>query len=190
MQQRARGAYIATICQPKASFDLSAAAQHKDPKSDKRVLLNKRLKWQKENTARDLRYVPLNLTSMKLFVFVNASFANNKDLTSQIGYTIVLGGEEDYLTDSFKMTGNIIHWSSMKCKRVTRSVLASEIYAMAHGVDMAVAIAGTINTIANKFSTIHKLDIPQVPIIVCTDSRSLYKCLVKLNTTKEKKYDD
>jgi hypothetical protein len=27
-EQRARGAYIATICQPKAAFDLSVAAQH------------------------------------------------------------------------------------------------------------------------------------------------------------------
>ena len=112
--------------------------QHKDPNNDETVSLNKRLKWQKENTARGLRYVPLNLTNMKLFVFVDASFANNKDLTSHIGYVIVLGGEEGDLTDSSEMTGNIIHWSSTKCKRVTRSVLASEIYAMAHGVDIAV----------------------------------------------------
>jgi hypothetical protein len=27
-EQRARGAYVATICQPEASFDLSVAAQH------------------------------------------------------------------------------------------------------------------------------------------------------------------
>ena len=28
MEQRARGAYIATVCQPEASFDLSITAQH------------------------------------------------------------------------------------------------------------------------------------------------------------------
>ena len=31
MEQRARGAYIASICQPEASFDLSSAAQIQDP---------------------------------------------------------------------------------------------------------------------------------------------------------------
>jgi hypothetical protein len=28
LEQRARGVYIASICQPEASFDLSVAAQH------------------------------------------------------------------------------------------------------------------------------------------------------------------
>ncbi|OXV06955.1 hypothetical protein Egran_05279, partial [Elaphomyces granulatus] len=31
LEQRARGAYIASICQPEASFDLSVAAQHQNP---------------------------------------------------------------------------------------------------------------------------------------------------------------
>ena len=29
--QRARGAYVASVCQPEASFDLSSAAQHTNP---------------------------------------------------------------------------------------------------------------------------------------------------------------
>jgi hypothetical protein len=31
VEQRTRGAYIASICQPKTPFDMSVAAQHKDP---------------------------------------------------------------------------------------------------------------------------------------------------------------
>ena len=31
------------------------------------------------------------------------------------------------------------------------------------------------------------MDFPQTPIIICTDSYSLYECLVKLGTTKEKR---
>lgn len=52
---------------------------------------------------------------------------------------------------------------------------------MAHGVDIAIAIGGTINMI------IERLSLPRVPIVVCTDSFSLYECLVKLGTTKEKR---
>jgi hypothetical protein len=181
VQQRARGAYIATICQPEASFDLAAAAQASEPTKEEIARLNKRIIWQKENVTRGLNFIPLDLSSMKLYAFVDASFANNKDMSSQMGYVIALGNELKDSDRSFKLTGNIIHWSSVKCKRITRSVLASEIYAMAHGVDIAIAIGGTIDIIMQR------LHLPNVPIVVCTDSRSLYDCLVKLGTTKEKR---
>jgi hypothetical protein len=72
---------------------------------------------------------------------------------------------------------NILHWSSTKCKRVTRSILASELYAMVHGFDTAGAIKATIDEVLNI----------QVPLVLCTDSKSLYDCLVKLGTTQEKR---
>jgi hypothetical protein len=59
-------------------------------------------------------------------------------------------------------------------------MLASEIYGMVAGADLAYAIGSTIAKITNK------LDLPPIPIIVCTNSYSLYECLVKLGTTKEK----
>ena len=51
---------------------------------------------------------------------------------------------------------------------------------MVGGVNMAVAIKTTLKIITDQ------LKLPVIPIIVCTDSYSLYECLVKLNTTKEK----
>jgi len=111
---------------------------------------------------------------------VDGSFANNKDLSSQLGYEIMLANES-YDDNSFTIKGNLIHWSSTKSKRVTRSVLASEIYGMVGGVDMALAMNSTIQMI------VRQLDIPPPPIIICTDSYSLYECLVKLGTTKEKR---
>ncbi|KAF1359087.1 hypothetical protein EJ07DRAFT_122048 [Lizonia empirigonia] len=178
IQQRARGAYIATICQPEASFDLAAAAQANEPTKEEISKLNKRIEWQKRNFHHGLTYVPLDVRNLKLFTLVDASFANNKDMSSQMGFVIVLGNEVTSSDTNFGIRGNIVHWSSVKCKRITRSVLASEIYAMAHGVDIAVTIGGTIDMIMQR------LDLPKVPIVVCTDSRSLYDCLVKLGTTK------
>src|SRR5204863_5653797 len=72
---------------------------------------------------------------------------------------------------------NIIHWSSIKCKRVTRSVLASELYGMAHGFDAGATIKSTVERIL-------QIDLP---LLLCTDSKSLYDCLVKLGTTQEKR---
>ncbi|KAF1967686.1 hypothetical protein BU23DRAFT_583716 [Bimuria novae-zelandiae CBS 107.79] len=68
--------------------------------------------------------------------------------------------------NTFIICGNIIHYSLTKCKRVTRSLLASKIYGMI---------------------IIKRLSLPAVPLVICTDSYSLYECLVKLTTTKEKR---
>ena len=46
---------------------------------------------------------------------------------------------------------------------------------------MSIAINTTIKMITEQ------LRFPSTPIIVCTDSYSLYECLVKLGTTKEKR---
>ena len=105
--------------------------------------LNKRLQWQLSNLNRGLVYIPLDLKSAKLFVFVDGSFANNKDLSSQIGYEIILANGQFTADSNFNFRGNMIRWSSTKTKRVTRSVLASEIYGMVAGVDMAIAIGST-----------------------------------------------
>ncbi|XP_044722189.1 polyprotein [Hirsutella rhossiliensis] len=179
-QQRARGAYIASICQPEATFDYSVAAQVQQPEAPDYKTLNKRIQWQTDNLQRGLRYVPLAFSTAKLMVFTDGSFANNKDLSSQLGFVIVLANEEQSPAD-FTIRGNVLHWSSTKSKRVTRSVLASEIYGMVQGFDMAIVIATTLQAIVKQ------LDLPPTPLIVCTDSYSLYECLVKLGTTKEKR---
>jgi hypothetical protein len=193
--QRARGAYVATVCQPEAAFDLSTAAQVTEPTSDDIKKLNKRLEWQKENSSQGLTFVPLKVgvtskigespnsevppkteetpkigVPLKLIVFTDSLFANNADYSSQIGYVITLADDED--------NANILHWSSTKCKRVTRSTLASELYGMVNGFNIGAAIKKTIENIT-------KID--NLPLLLCTDSKSLYECLVKLGTTHEKR---
>jgi hypothetical protein len=113
-------------------------------------------------------------------VFVNGLFANNKDFSSQIGYLIILANKTFTESNKFVANKNLIHYSSTKSKRVTWSVLASEIYSMVEGVNIAIAINITLSMISEQ------LDLPKILIVVCTDLYSLYKYLVKLGTTKEK----
>jgi hypothetical protein len=101
-------------------------------------------------------------------IFIDVSFANI-DLHSQIDYVICL--IDDHIA-------NIIHWSSIKCKRVIRSVLAAKLYAMTNEFDADSVIKSTIQRILNIFS---------LSMILLTDSRSLYDCLVKLDITSEKR---
>jgi hypothetical protein len=112
---------------------------------------------------------------------VDGSFANNKDLSSQLGYLIILANELNASDERFDIRGNLLDFRSVKSQRVTRSVLASEVYGMTTGVDMAYALGTTINIVTQE------LDLPNIPTVVCTDSYSLYECLVKLGTTKEKR---
>ncbi len=106
--QRAREAYLTSICQSETSFDLSHVAQSTEITSDDINVLNKRLQWQIINQIKDLKYVRLNQTFLCLVIFIDSSFVNNSDLFSQIDYVICL-------TDATH--ANILHWSSIKCKK-------------------------------------------------------------------------
>jgi hypothetical protein len=92
-------------------------------------------------------------------------FANNRDLFFQIGYVLVLA-------DGTRHT-NIIYWFSTKYKRVTRSILASELYSIAYSFNINALVKSIINRV---------LEI-ELLLVVYTDSKSLYECLVKLETT-------
>ena len=48
---------------------------------------------------------------------------------------------------------------------------------MTHGFDMGASIKSTIDRILQT----------NLPLVICTDSKSLYDCLVKLGTTQEKR---
>ncbi len=74
-------------------YDLSVAAQYQEPTPEDVTALNKRLAWQLANLDRGLQYIPINLTLAKLFVFVDSSFVNNRDFSSQIGYEVILATE-------------------------------------------------------------------------------------------------
>ena len=133
-----------------------------------------------KNMDRGIKYIAFNLEQAKLFIFINGSFTNNKDLSSQIGYLIILINKTERI-NKFTIKGNLIYYSSTKSKRVTKSVLASKIYGIVKGVNMAIAINTTIKIITGQLGFLYTL------IIVYTNSYLLYKYLVKLGTTKEKR---
>ena len=132
------------------------------------------------NLGRDLRYVLINLQSAKVYIFIDRFFANNKDLNSQIGFVLVISIELEGVAE-FTLTGNIIYTNLIKCKRVTCAVLASELYVIVAKVDILIALSSTINIIINK------LGIKQLLTVICINSLSLYKYIVKLGITKEKR---
>ena len=122
----------------------------------------------------------MNLQLAKIYVFVNRSFANNKNLSFQIGFMLVIGIELKGIA-KFTLIRNIIYISLTKCKRVICVMLTLKLYAIIIGIDMLIALLSIINMIINK------LGIKQLLTIVYIDFLSLYKYIIKLNIIKEKR---
>jgi Reverse transcriptase (RNA-dependent DNA polymerase) len=133
---RAKLSWI-TQTRPDISFTDAFASQitvdvfHVNP-SDCIKQLNRALKHLKKRPDLFLRFPKLDLKTLRLQVYSDASYANNDDGSSQLGYII-------FLTDA---TGRCqpIFWSSHKSRRVRRSVLGSETMALADAFNTAYAL--------------------------------------------------
>ena len=123
--------------------------------------------YSQRDTQQDTRQDPDEHT-IEVVAFTDTAFANNKDLSSQLGYVIALRDASGKC--------NVVHWSSSKCRRVTKSVLAAELYALVLGFDVASCIKATVDKIYGK----------QIPLVICTDSRSVFDALTRLGTTAGK----
>jgi hypothetical protein len=103
-------------------------------------------------------------------------------LSSQIRYIVVIRvkspGDHD---DEFFLRSNIVYASSTKYKRVTRAILASELYAIVARVDILISITTIVNIVTAKLS------LSSLATVVYTNSLSLYEYIVKLGTIKEKR---
>ena len=144
ISQRARDAYIASTCRPDLAFAFAKAAQHPKPNIPEFQALNTTLQSIIDAPTKGISFKSQDISTLRMAVFVDASFANNHDLSSQLGILVSLRDK--------KGITNIIHWTSVKCKRVVRSALASELYAMAHGFDLASALKDAIKGIDRSLS--------------------------------------
>jgi hypothetical protein len=123
----------------------------------------------KKTVDRVLKFPKLDLSTLYLRVYSDASYASNSDGSSQLGYII-------FLCDA-SGTCQPLFWSSKKSKRITRSVLGSETMALADAFDKAFAIRHDMQDITRR----------SIPIVILTDSLSLFDVLTKSSTTSEKR---
>lgn len=107
--------------------------------------------------------------SLRLVTYYDASFATNEDKSSQLGYFIFLADKDNKCQP--------IYWTSYKSKRVTRSVLGSEVMAFADAFDMSFAITHDIQTMLGKV----------ILLQLFTDSLSSFDVLTRAKTTTEKR---
>lgn len=167
--EQAHGAHIAAICGSDATYPFSIASQIISLQNNYFEILNKMIVASLACSDIWINFVSLDLDTFILAVFFDAFFAANPDSSSQLGCIITLMDKNS--------KSSIIHYGSLMSKRVTRSVLALELFAMVHGFEVSSTIRLIFNAMLNRV----------IPFNVYFDSRSLYECLVRVNQTAEKR---
>lgn len=123
----------------------------------------------KAKTTRHIKIPKLDLDSIHVVGYADGAFAGNIDLSSQLGFIILL-------KDMFNKAA-IVHYGSWKCHRVTRSVIGAEIYALSHGIDYTLALANDLRIILGR----------KVKTLIFTDSKCIFDTITKLSTISEKR---
>jgi Reverse transcriptase (RNA-dependent DNA polymerase) len=108
---RAQIAWV-THTRPDIACAVSQAAKVTQETFDSRSIsdLNRIIKYLRQTSEVSLNFAPLELLSLRMFINTDASQANNEDLSSQVGYIIVL-------TDNTNCA-SILHCQSHKSQRV------------------------------------------------------------------------
>lgn len=81
----------------------------------------------------------LDMSTVGLFVITGASFSNVKNLRSQLGYVIIMMHSSG--------ASYLVHYGSIICRIVTRSILATENHALVLYYDNDFVIRDTFNEI-------------------------------------------
>lgn len=150
----AQVAYVSEVYRPDASY-VRVISQAIEPEERNLKFIKQGIKICKDMTYNGLKFVPLHLASVTMCVFVDAGSATNKDMSSQIGFLVTLMTKYN--------NSNIVRYSSLKAKRVTWRVLATELFAMVHSLDVASTICLTLNVMIGLI----------ISLSIYTDSRNL-----------------
>jgi hypothetical protein len=168
---RAAMQYIATCTRP----DIAAACQLQASKVGKGASTQtykdvNSLVDVCHRTAKDgLKFVRLNLETLRVVVFCDASFANAENFKSQLGFCVLLVDDEQ--------RANIVHYGSKRCTRVTRSVMAAELHGLLAGFDNSVLVAEMVSGMLGR----------RVNIEAMTDSKTVFDTVTRLSSTLEKR---
>ena len=130
--------------------------------------LNSAIRYANNNVAH-LKLPKLELSSVRIVGYSDASFANNHDLSSQLGRIARLIDDDDAAIR--------ICFKSYKSRRVTRSVLSAEVIAFADLFDDAVALRYQIEQALKR----------AVPMHLLTNSKSLFDIISKGSKSSEKR---
>ena len=132
-------------------------------------LVNKIIKHLQNTISIRMKYPKLDPISLHLTVYSDDSFNSNNDNSSQLGYIIVLMDKHH--------RGSILHFSSHKSRRVTRSSIAAENLAFVDGFGNAFILRHDLQRMLGR----------KILLLMLTDSKALFDVITGSDYTTEKR---
>ncbi|CDF36780.1 unnamed protein product [Chondrus crispus] len=166
---RAALAWI-THTRPDIACYVNKAAQVTEKAFESRHIeaFNRCIKYLKREPLQ-LSFDPLNIETLQIRVYADAAFGTNLDCTSQLGYVIMLFDANN--------AAHIIDFSSKKSRRVVRSIMGGEIFALADGFDRAFMLGHDLERMYDR----------KIPLYVLTDSKQVFDTITKASKTTERR---
>ena len=156
---------------PDLCCSINRAAQvTEDLHSEKHVKeINKGIKHAKSTKEMVLSYKPLERESLHLRVHADSSFHSNDDMSSQLGYIVLLCDTADQC--------HVLTYSSKKARRIVGSIVAGEDYAFADAFDAAYILKYDLERVYNQ----------PLPVVMLTDSKQTFDVMTRATHTTEKR---
>ena len=149
--------WVASSSRPEISFDVCEASTKVTSAIIADIVkINKVIKYVK-STSSFIKFPKLQLDSLHIKTFTDASFNNLPNGGSQ-------GGQILFLCDKMNNCSPLV-WSSTKIKRVVRSTLAAETMSATEGCDTAFFISKLVREVLPQSTC---------PIEILTDNQSLF----------------
>jgi len=132
----------------------------------------------------------VDMKTCSVLAYGDSAFANAEGCKSQYGVIIVLTNDvEAYINGRFSC-GYLLQWTSATVKRVVRSTLAAEAYAISEALELGqliVQLLAEINfkSVDGQLPVIKQIENSEnrCPLVVCTDSNNLFTVMPKDTTT-------
>lgn len=152
-----------------AGVNILSQITYKTHKEEHVKTINDTIKQVTKYPNKGLKYKRIDLDSLQLTVFSDGTFSEYEDESSKAGYII-------FLTDK-NNNANPIDYVRIKSRRVVRSVLGAETFALADACDNAILIQHDLQGSLNK----------KVKIKILTDSTTLFNLMIRNASTTEKR---
>lgn len=109
------------------------------------------------------------MDTLRIRAYADASFAGNKDLSSQVGFVILLCDASDH--------SHVLSYGSRESKRAVRSAMAGEMYALTAALDEAFIVRYDLEELYHR----------HIPLSLFTDSKQAFDVITCATHPTEKR---
>ena len=156
---------------PDIAFAVSFAAQFTETMHNTTCnqVLKSILRHLQASVDRELKYPKLDMDSLRILVYVDASHNNLENNRSQLGFVIILADKTDRCS--------FLRYTSYKSRRVTRSNMAGEALVFVDRLDCALLLRHERMSLLGR----------KLPILMLKDSEIHFDVLTRSRYTTEKR---